>query len=348
MAPNVLTDVARNRQSEPPRLIHALRGDLDWIVMKALEKDRAHRYETANGFALDVQRHLSCEPVVARPPSWMYRFGRLVRRNQLLFAVTGAATATLLIGLSAVAILLIEKRTLEAENSIYDQQIARAAEAERRKALEPAWGPSRLDETLASTARASALNPQDSLLLLQTAVLQLWFEKTGDHLITCQRALILAASTGSAPDADRAVKIYCLRPSSDPQLIETALTLAQRAANVSQESPNLAWYQMTLGMAEYRHENYLAADQALEAAIQASAGSSSPTHVYAMAGLFRAMSLLRLDKADDARRWFSLAAAKMKPMPAAEKVLTASDANHDDLILWLVFKEAKALIEPEK
>src|SRR4029434_9633441 len=108
LAPNVLTDVALNRQREPPRLIHALRGDLDWIVMKALEKDRARRYETANGFARDVQRHLRGEPFVARPPSGMYRFGRLVRRNQLLFAATGAVTVTLLIGLSAVAILLIE------------------------------------------------------------------------------------------------------------------------------------------------------------------------------------------------------------------------------------------------
>lgn len=64
-----LTTTARCRQMEPPRLIHSVRGDLDWIVMKALEKDRARRYETASGLALDVQRHLCNEPVSARSPS---------------------------------------------------------------------------------------------------------------------------------------------------------------------------------------------------------------------------------------------------------------------------------------
>src|SRR5438128_5001804 len=65
------------------RLISALRGDLDWIVMKCLEKDRARRYETANGLTADIRRHLNNEPVVARPPSVAYRFQKLVRRNKV-------------------------------------------------------------------------------------------------------------------------------------------------------------------------------------------------------------------------------------------------------------------------
>jgi len=60
-------------------------GDLDWIVMKALEKDRARRYETANGLAMDIERYLADEPVVARPPSRLYRFRKLVRRNRVTF-----------------------------------------------------------------------------------------------------------------------------------------------------------------------------------------------------------------------------------------------------------------------
>ena len=63
-----------------------MRGDLDWIVMKCLEKDRTRRYETANGLATDMQRHLNNEPVVARPPSRLYRLQKLVRRNKLAFA----------------------------------------------------------------------------------------------------------------------------------------------------------------------------------------------------------------------------------------------------------------------
>src|SRR6185369_8446152 len=77
-----LTTTAQRRGSDPPRLINLLRGDLDWIVMKALEKDRTRRYETANGLAQDIERHLSNQPVAARPPSKIYRFQKLVRRNR--------------------------------------------------------------------------------------------------------------------------------------------------------------------------------------------------------------------------------------------------------------------------
>src|SRR5262249_33555293 len=68
-----LTTTAQRRQTDPIRLTHLLRGDLDWIVMKCLEKDRARRYETANGLASDIQRYLANEPVVARPPSAAYK-----------------------------------------------------------------------------------------------------------------------------------------------------------------------------------------------------------------------------------------------------------------------------------
>src|SRR5260370_7764673 len=69
MAEGELTTVAKHRHTEAPRLIHLVRGDLDWIVMKCLEKDRTRRYETANGLAADIHRHLNNKPVVASPPS---------------------------------------------------------------------------------------------------------------------------------------------------------------------------------------------------------------------------------------------------------------------------------------
>src|SRR5467141_45336 len=78
MAGADLTTVAKQRGSEPPRLIHTHRGALDWIAMKALEKDRTRRYETANGLALDVQRFLANEPVSARPPSAAYKLRKFV------------------------------------------------------------------------------------------------------------------------------------------------------------------------------------------------------------------------------------------------------------------------------
>jgi eukaryotic-like serine/threonine-protein kinase len=99
MAAAALTTTAHHRHTEPPRLIHLVRGDLDWIVMKCLEKDRARRYETANALAADIRRHLDCEPVVARPPSRWYEFQKTVRRHKFGFAATGAVIITLAIGL---------------------------------------------------------------------------------------------------------------------------------------------------------------------------------------------------------------------------------------------------------
>src|SRR5439155_7418567 len=93
------TTTARLRKSEPPQLIHLLRGDLDWIVMKCLEKDRNRRYETANGLASDIQRHLDNEPVVACPPSTAYRLQKFIRRNSVAFAAATAVAISLLLGL---------------------------------------------------------------------------------------------------------------------------------------------------------------------------------------------------------------------------------------------------------
>src|SRR5687768_16635277 len=84
-----LPAVSAQRQTEPAKLTKLVRGELDWIVMKALEKDRERRYETANGFALDVQRYLADEAVQACPPSAGYRLRKFVRRNKgVVLAVT--------------------------------------------------------------------------------------------------------------------------------------------------------------------------------------------------------------------------------------------------------------------
>jgi tetratricopeptide (TPR) repeat protein len=110
-----LTTTAKRRHTEAPKLVHLVRGDLDWIVMKCLEKDRARRYETANGLAREIQRHLSCEPVAARPPSRLYEFQKSVRRHKFGFAAAGAVGAALLIGLAASSWLLVKEKAALAQ-----------------------------------------------------------------------------------------------------------------------------------------------------------------------------------------------------------------------------------------
>ena len=94
------TTTARHRKIRPEQLSTELRGDLDWIVLKALEKDRTRRYETANGLAADLKRHLNNEPVTARPPSTAYRFQKAWRRNKVAFAGGAAVVAALVVGLT--------------------------------------------------------------------------------------------------------------------------------------------------------------------------------------------------------------------------------------------------------
>jgi serine/threonine protein kinase/tetratricopeptide (TPR) repeat protein len=105
-----LTTAAKRRSTNPPQLIHAIRGDLDWIVMKCLEKDRTRRYDTANGLAADVQRHLKNEPIVARPPSRIYQFQKMVQRNRVAFAAAAIVLLALLSGLTFATWAFVRER----------------------------------------------------------------------------------------------------------------------------------------------------------------------------------------------------------------------------------------------
>ena len=97
-----LADVAARRRSEPKRLGTVVRGELDWIVMKAIEKDRQRRYETANGLAMDVARYLAGEAVLAAPPSAAYRLRTFVRRHRLQVAAAAAVAIALLVSMAGV------------------------------------------------------------------------------------------------------------------------------------------------------------------------------------------------------------------------------------------------------
>jgi len=149
------TTIARQHQADPPKLEDLVRGDLDWIVMKCLEKDRTRRYETANGLGADIQRHLSNEPVVARPPSNLYRLQKLVRRNKLTFAAGTAVAAALVIGLTVSTWMFFKERKARTEAAM-----ARQSEMQQRLQAESA---EKTAETQASRAEASALQANRTL-----------------------------------------------------------------------------------------------------------------------------------------------------------------------------------------
>jgi serine/threonine protein kinase len=112
MQTDELTLTALRRHLEPPKLQLLLKGDLDWIVMKALEKDRRRRYETANGLAMDVRRFLDNEPVLARSPGRWYRFQKLVRRNRAVFVTGGTVALALVISLGTATWMFFKEREM--------------------------------------------------------------------------------------------------------------------------------------------------------------------------------------------------------------------------------------------
>jgi tetratricopeptide (TPR) repeat protein/tRNA A-37 threonylcarbamoyl transferase component Bud32 len=128
-----LTAIARKRGTEPARLSALVRGDLDWIVMKCLEKDRTRRYETANGLAMDVARYLDNEPVAARPPSTAYRFQKAFRRHKLAFAAGGAVIAALILGVIGTTVGFVraerQRRVAEAAQHLAQENFDQARAA---------------------------------------------------------------------------------------------------------------------------------------------------------------------------------------------------------------------------
>jgi WD40 repeat protein/serine/threonine protein kinase/tetratricopeptide (TPR) repeat protein len=138
--------IASARRTEPTKLAKLVRGELDWIVMKALEKDRTRRYETANGLARDIQRYLADEPVEACPPSAGYRLRKFARKHRSVLATVGAfvlllAAAALASTWQAIRATLAETKAREAQTTAEKQfDLAQQSETKARQAQEVAQG----------------------------------------------------------------------------------------------------------------------------------------------------------------------------------------------------------------
>ena len=135
---DLLPAIAANRRLEPKRLTRLVRGELDWIVMKALEKDRRRRYETASGLALDVQRHLTGEPVHAAPASAVYRLQKFIRQNKGRVLAASLVFAALVAGFAGTTwgLFRANAQRLKAEASATRATQAAAQEREAKQQAE--------------------------------------------------------------------------------------------------------------------------------------------------------------------------------------------------------------------
>jgi WD40 repeat protein len=213
-----------------------------------------------------------------------------------------------------------------------------SAAAARELALE------RTQVALGHLVTLSAANPGDTELALRVCALQAWFGQDKEYAGTCRQALDFAAGTFDPSTAERTAKICCLRPTQDKIRLESALALARNAVALGKNHNWLPWFQMALGMAEYRSGHFAEADAAL---IAAATGGKDNLRLVGTSAFYRAMSLFRQGKENEAVQLTIGAASLMKPLPKDEKNPLTDNAGHDDLILWVASEEARALIKPQ-
>ncbi len=171
-ASEALPNIAANRSIEPARLARLLQGELDWVVMKAIDKDRTRRYATANGFARDIQRYLADEVVEARPPSRGYLLKKFVKRNKGQVIAASLIVLTLLAGIigtswgmwQANRARIAERERADGERiAKIDAQQARDAEAKQRAAADKQRDKAIASETKARDEAAKAQTINDFL-----------------------------------------------------------------------------------------------------------------------------------------------------------------------------------------
>ena len=188
-------------------------------------------------------------------------------------------------------------------------------------------------------------NPSDTDASLTLAVWQAWFRQDADYESTRRRLVHQAQGTDNAGTAERAAKAYCLRPTTDAAMLSNALALAQSAVDLGKNSSLLPWYRLGLGLAQYRNARYAAAEESLATAEQ-TVGSDNQD-IQGIARYFRAMSLFKQGRSQEAQTLFSQEEARMWPLPNDETKPVANGGlvSHDVLIWWLAHNEAKSTLD---
>jgi len=370
-----LTAVAQRRQSEPPKLIHALRGDLDWIVMKALEKDRTRRYETANGLAMDIQRYLSNEPIIARAPSTFYRFQKLARRNKAIFAVLGVGVTALVLGLivslyflnRAVAAEQMEKhlRQQAEQSAAWSREAARAElllmheqydEAEKVindipphasfVALYNAFATvharrSQWDSAVSNYVKVAQFAPTEPEAFDALATLSIQLDDPASYRRWDEVILQKFGDIRDTINADTLAQDCLILPPS-PGDLPAITKLSDIALAGNSEKKPRAYSQLVKGLLEYRKGNFAEAKTWLEKA----AGSTDAMDDWSrsvQAEMLLAMTYYRLKEFDDAHATFA------NGLRMADKNMISSGHDlHDEWGAWLrahfLMREAAALM----
>ena len=372
-----LTAVAQRRQADAPRLIHLLRGDLDWIVMKSLEKDRTRRYETANGLAADIQRYLTNEPIEARPPSALYRFQKLVRRNKAVFAAAGTGVGALVIGLILSFYLFVQERSAlkravaaeQVEKQLREQ--AEATAAQGRELFRAELLMMRKDY-VASDKIVSTIRPHATLVPFYSGfgnfhasraewpqALTNWelvvtftpedhdgymylaplFLQVGDvnAYEACRKKILKQFGDTTDPRVAERMALASLILPANDEEMKTIARMAEVAARGDTNDPGYGYNLVAKGFAEYRLGHYEGALKLFRQAVPMDIGAYSRTEAH----LLMAMARSRLGRVQDSTESFKDAADEFKNKVAGEGGLDSLRWNHWIIIHFLA-REALA------
>ncbi len=219
--------------------------------------------------------------------------------------------------------------------------IARATPTERKKKGEALIAGGRTLDAIPSLASAWNENLGDTKLLFKVAALQAWFHRDTELAATCRKAREFARGTRLDLVADSAAKCSSLLLTDHATDRAETLSLARLAYDLGKDTPSADWYRMGIGIAEYRAGKHEAAAETLRTV----AGYNRQYYIPVTSAFYLAMSLSRQGKDDEARRVATEAVSRMRPLPIDENNPLAGGANHDDLILWMAYKEARTIFK---
>ena len=373
-----LTTTAKRRSVDTSKLASLLRGDLDWIVMKCLEKDRQRRYETATGLAADIKRHLNNEPVIARPPSTAYKFQKFFRRNKVSFAAATVVVTALCLGAIASTWQMIrathaKRDALQAQaqeallrqraeqNAAWSEQITRAGLLLMRQQY------SESELILSNVPPHASLVPFYNVFGGIHARRGQWQEALTDWNWVVEYApddhvgyfhlapLLLQLGDVQGYKRCRASMLQKFGNTSDPRVAERMTkaslilppspdelaTVAKMAAVAGRMNPNDDTWGFNLfaeGFSEYRLGHYVIAVEKLQMVLRLDIGSYCRTEAY----LVLAMAQFQLKQMDEGRASFATAADAVNQFPKAGRL---SEEWNDWIIIHVLLREAKEMIE---
>jgi len=373
------TTVAERCRTDAPKLIHLLRGDLDWIVMKALEKDRTRRFETASALAKDIQRYLCNEPVEARPSGGFYRFHKLVRRNKTAFAAIGTGIAALVIGLVLSLYLYAQEKSarkqmaaaehVEAqlrqraeESAAWSQQIAQAGLLLMRQQYDES------ERLLRNVPQRASLVPFYNVFGGMHAQRGQWQEALtnwtrvveyapADHVGYFYLApLLLQLGDLEGYQRCRTTILHQFGDTSDPRIAErmvdvslilppserelaTIATMAEIAGHADTNSDTWGFSLLAMGFADYRGGHYATAADRLQKMIPLDVG----LHCRTEAHLLLTMAQFQLGQRAESRAALGAATEAVNhQLPKTDHL--SVEWNHW-IIIHVLMREAEALIE---